>query len=254
MNGLSRFGFIIMTLLLLPALVVAQEATPDPEVTPESNVMTLPEGVERVDAELPLLGVYEFAILLESGDVLTVVANDPTGAADPVLTLIDPSDEIVAENDNHETAIAAFDENTAVLEMFAVEEDGEYLIQVDNNFFEAGEVDLYIITNETVTLDDLFAEGDDSILPTPQVQLQERPQIRTSGPCTASVDFIAARLREAPSASSPQVASLVPGSPLVINGKVRGADNYIWYRLENYLWVRSDAVLAAGACGNVPTF
>ena len=97
-------------------------------------------------------------------------------------------------------------------------------------------------------------EGDDAILPTPQVQLQERPQVRTTGPCTASVDFIAARLRAAPTASSPQVASLVPGVPLVINGQVRGADNYIWYRLENYLWVRSDAVLAAGACSNVPTF
>jgi len=254
MNGISRFSLIAITLLLIPALVVAQEATPDPEATPESNVMTLPEGVERVAAELPLLGVYEYAILLEAGDVLTVVANDPTGAADPVLTLVDPSGTIVAENDNHDAENTTLNDYSAVIENLAAEESGEYLIHVDNNFFEVGVVDLYIVTGEAVTLDELFTEGDDAILPTPQVQLQERPQVRTTGPCTASVDFIAARLRAAPTASSPQVASLVPGVPLVINGKVRGADNYIWYRLENYLWVRSDAVLAAGACGNVPTF
>ncbi len=254
MNRTFHVSLLTLLLLLLPALVLAQEATPEPEATPEVDGMILPEGVQLLEADLPLLGVYEYVLPLEAGDVLSIVANDPTGAADPILTLVEMSGEVVAENDNHETEITAFDENTAVLDSIVIEEDGEYWVQVDNNFYEAGVVDLYIITNEAVTLDDLFAEGDDSILPTPQVQLQERPQIRTTGPCTASVDFVAARLRAAPSASSPQVASLTPGSPLLINGKVRGADNYIWYRLENYLWVRSDAVLAAGACGNVPTF
>lgn len=236
--------------------LLAQDATPEatPESTAEAIEDSLPEGVELLVAELPLIGAYEHALELEAGDVLSVIANDPTGAADPLVLLFDAGGAVVAENNDHDTEITPLELSAAVLEDVEIEEDGEYVLRVENAYFEAAEIEVYILLNADIELGDLFADVEAQPTPTPSVQLQERPEIRTTGPCTASVDFIAARLREAPTASAPQVASLLPGARLVINGRVRGADGYTWYRLENYLWVRADAVLAAGACGSVPTF
>lgn len=254
---MSRALITCLPLLLLALnmghfVAQAQEATP--EATREPDGLDLPEGVELIAANLPLIGVYEHTISLEADDVLSVVAHDPTGSADPVLTLLDPTGEIVAENDNHELDTPALDALSAVIEMFEVEEAGDYTLQVANAFFETADIELFIIVSDEVSPTSLFTDEAVAATPTPAVQLQERPQIRSTGPCMASVDFITARLREAPTASAPQVASLVPGSALLITGRVRGADGHTWYRLENYLWVRADAVLAAGACGSVPTF
>jgi hypothetical protein len=239
-------GLLLVFLVSFSALY-AQEATPEPEIE------SLPEGVERIDASIPLLGPFEHTIELKAGDVLTVIARDPLEAVDVILTLLDPSGEMIAENDNHELALIALGPDDAVLDHVTIEADGEYRVQVDNRFYESGEVELYLITAVDLDLELLFS-GDPDATPEPEIRLEERPQLRTTGPCTASVDFIAARLREVPTANAPQVASLLPGTSFLITGKVRGADNLTWYRLENYLWVRADAVIAAGNCSAVPAF
>jgi hypothetical protein len=64
---------------------------------------------------------------------------------------------------------------------------------------------------------------------------------------------IVARLRTAPTTNAQQAGSVQPGDSYTVNAQVRGADGLMWYRLTNYLWVRSDAVLTSGACRSVPT-
>lgn len=244
----SRAAVTLLLLLMLGfGTLYAQEATPEPEAS------DLPEGVEFIDASIPLLGPFEVKIDLLAGDVLTVIARDPLEAVDAIVTLLDPDGDVVAGNDDHETELSALSPTDAMLDSVVIDVDGEYTVQVDNRFYEAGDIELYLITDAEFDLEQLFGINPE-VTPEPEIQLQERPGLRTTGPCAASVDFIAARLREAPTASAPQVASLLPGTSYGITGKVRGADSYIWYRLENYLWVRSDAVIAAGNCSSVPSF
>src|SRR5690606_9964863 len=98
---LLRTVLTILALLLgvSATALLAQEATP--EATPESTAEAveeeaLPEGVELLVAELPLIGAYEHTLELEAGDVLSVIANDPTRAADPIVLLLDAVGTVVA--------------------------------------------------------------------------------------------------------------------------------------------------------------
>jgi hypothetical protein len=227
---------------MLPLALSAQSATEEPVNE------TLPDGVEVVIAELSPLAPFEYPIELIGGETLTLIAHDPSGAADPVMRVLDDEGNALLENDNHTSELVGLTDTDAALESFTLAAGGTYTIEISNNFYSDGTVDLYIITNEDVIVQELF-----EALPevTPQADLQSTR--RTTGPCTVSVDFISARLRTAPTTNSSQAGAVQPGESFAVNAQVNGADGFTWYRLTNYLWVRADAVISAGACRSVPT-
>ena len=59
-------------------------------------------------------------------------------------------------------------------------------------------------------------------------------------------------LRSAPSTASAIRGTLEDGQGVEVDGQTRGADNFIWWRLTNGLWVRSDVVVADDTCNQVP--
>lgn len=254
---LFLFLSVFMLVLVLPSLVYGQDATP--QVTQEATVEStgeprpLPEGVKLVNGELPLLGTFETTFDAKADDKITLLARDTTSTVDPVLVLRDPSGKIVAQNDNHETTITGLGAYDALIENAPLAVAGTYKVQVKNNFYAEGTFELYIITNPDVKLADILDPVAEqlNVTPTPSIATSGT---RTTGPCEVSVNFVSARLRQAPTVNSPQRGSLVSGQSYPVTGRVRGADGFIWYRLSNFFWVRADAVIAAGACSSVPSF
>ncbi len=77
-------------------------------------------------------------------------------------------------------------------------------------------------------------------------------EITAQDACTvAAVNEV--RLRQGPGLSFPITASLQPGESVRPDARAEGpSDGLLWWRLAQDLWVRSDVVLAAGLCGDLP--
>jgi WD40 repeat protein len=57
-----------------------------------------------------------------------------------------------------------------------------------------------------------------------------------------------ANLRAEPDTDSPRVDVLLPRQLIAVSGQAVDADSFIWWQLENSLWVRSDVVEETGRC------
>jgi predicted lipoprotein with Yx(FWY)xxD motif len=69
--------------------------------------------------------------------------------------------------------------------------------------------------------------------------------------CTISTAG-SANLRRGPGTNFAIVGTLSSGQLLTVSGQAAGGDGYVWWRLENGSWVRSDVVTAEGDCAGVP--
>src|SRR5215216_6670403 len=156
---------------LLPLALSAQSATQEPVNE------TLPNGVEVVTAELSPLAPFEYPIELTGGETITLIAHDPSGAADPVIRVLDNEGNTLLENDNHTNSLIGLNDSDAVLENFTLSAGGTYTVEISNNFYTDGTVDLYIITNEDVVVQELF-----DALPEVTPQADPLSTRRTTGP------------------------------------------------------------------------
>ncbi|MCD4686482.1 MAG: SH3 domain-containing protein [Anaerolineae bacterium] len=59
-------------------------------------------------------------------------------------------------------------------------------------------------------------------------------------------------LREGPGTNFASPGTLDVGSTAMVVGQTTGADGYVWYKLDNDSWVRSDVISVGGNCTNVP--
>ncbi len=60
------------------------------------------------------------------------------------------------------------------------------------------------------------------------------------------------RLRQGPGRDFPIQGALFAGEHANPDGRAQGLDNILWWRVTEGVWVRSDVVLAAGMCGELP--
>lgn len=70
-------------------------------------------------------------------------------------------------------------------------------------------------------------------------------------PCTvAAVNEV--RLRGGPGREFPIVGALYPNESAQPDARAPGSDSMLWWRLAEGIWVRTDIVLNAGACDDIP--
>ena len=71
--------------------------------------------------------------------------------------------------------------------------------------------------------------------------------------CEITVQVNSANLRPSPGPDSPREATLNFGDVRLVIAQANGSDGFIWFQLENRLWVRSDLVSADENCVNLPS-
>lgn len=70
--------------------------------------------------------------------------------------------------------------------------------------------------------------------------------------CDLTVGASGANLRQGPGTEFEVAGQVAASAVLVSDGQLTGADGYVWWRLDNGAWVRSDVVTAAPGCESLP--
>ncbi len=91
----------------------------------------------------------------------------------------------------------------------------------------------------------------DRLLTTPRTG-STLANIGPGDPCTIAAGDTGANLREAPNPSGRVRHVMQPGERALPDARQQGTDGVLWWRLTADVWVRSDAVQAAGECGTLP--
>jgi hypothetical protein len=60
-------------------------------------------------------------------------------------------------------------------------------------------------------------------------------------------------LRSGPDITFDRVGGLQPGQTLGISAQAQGSDGFVWWRLENDAFARSDTVTLSGDCDEIPS-
>jgi WD40 repeat protein len=74
----------------------------------------------------------------------------------------------------------------------------------------------------------------------------------TTATCSVSAPGTA-NLRAGPGTSFDRAGSLAAGQSIEIDAQTTGDDGFVWYRLTNGAWVRSDVIGSPAACAGVPS-
>lgn len=244
---MRKLWIILLIGLLAMMAVVAQ----DDEETAEEEDNSTP-AIEIVEGEVSSLLEFEHDFDAEAGEIITVVVRSLGAPLDLTLVIVDEDDEVIAENDDHESDDESLDVYDARIAGLEIPADGTYTVQVSNEFFGEDEIELVIIRGE-IDLEELGEEL--SLVELGVIEPTPPPvdQRRTTGPCTASVNNIPARLRNFPSLERSRVGGeLLPDQEIEIIGQYFNEDDgFIWYQLGEALWVRQDIVILNGDCSDI---
>lgn len=197
---------------------------------------------ETVIGDIGVFLTLEHSIDVEAGEVLTILARGISTNLNPALTLRDPDQNVIAQNDDHETESSSLDAYDAIIANLTAPEDGAYTIQVTNRFWSRGAVEIIIIRGETDPL--AWLESNIAVIRPGSGGTSAAPE----GQCTARVDLIPARLRYQPTTDSRVARTLQPGQRLRVDGWYQREGTAIWYRMEGYLWAREDVIILEGDC------
>ena len=96
---------------------------------------------------LPRHIAYQREVMLDAGDVVTITARDVSGTLDPLLRLLDADGEIIAHNDDHDTAATALDVFDAQITTFTVDTSGTVVLEVLDFLGRSGQIELTIMSN-----------------------------------------------------------------------------------------------------------
>lgn len=126
-------------------------AAPDDAAVVTVFAMPLPEPQPPGDGTTQILYVgaldegaaNSYAVDLQAGDTVTVTARRLSLEFDPLITLLAPGGDALAENDDHDAPIFAAADYDAQIVDFAVTESGQYQIDVTDSYGGAGS---YLLT------------------------------------------------------------------------------------------------------------
>ena len=229
--------YILFAQLIVMMWTGAFAQEPDPK---------LPENVEISSGEVGVLLDFHQEFLAESDEIISVVVRTASNSVDPVVTLQSPEGETLAYNDNHSSEFDVLGPYDAFIEYVELETTGLHMIEVTNNFWSLGEVEVIILYGEEITLDFLTPVID--TLPNGT----STGTIASTGPCTVQVGTIPARLRFQPTLKSKVARLLYPGHSLEVDGFYQREGTMVWYRVAEYLYVREDAIILGGECDELP--
>lgn len=279
---------LLLGLLVMAPLALAQDEDEDAEATaevtaePEAEVTAEADDTEesqedslfeRVEGELTALLAFEYEFEAVEDEVITLVVRSLDAPLDLQISVLDEEGEVIAESDPvAEPEDDALDVYDAFISGLEIPADGIYTIQVSNAFFGEGQIELLIVRGDVAlgdaedasALTDAESTAEPDAEPTESLTLADLGiatatpipaiQRRTTGPCTASVNSIPARLRNFPSLEQSRVAGeLYPDRELPVEGQYfNEAENMIWYRVGEGLWVRQDTIQLNGNCTDIP--
>lgn len=235
-----KFFVLLFSLLFVQVMTVAQEDPPPAQ--------DIPESAETVSGDVGIYVRFQYEFEAAASDRISVVVRTASNTIDPAVSLFDPEGNLLAYNDNHNTREATLGKYDALIENPELPVTGTYTIEVSNNFWSVGEIELVILKGETVSLADLDPIPVDS----PQTAtFVAGTRSQSDGQCTAHVETIPARLRFQPTLQSRVDRLLYPGTYLEVDGFYQREGTAVWYRVLGYLWVREDAIILEGDCSRL---
>ncbi len=106
--------------------------------------LTIEGDLTTIRAALPRSVPYRYTLNLTVGAVLTATVRDRSGTLDPLLYLLDDEENIIAMNDDHNTADLTLDVLDSRLSAVEVPADGTYTLMVTDFLGRAGQFELLI--------------------------------------------------------------------------------------------------------------
>lgn len=97
-----------------------------------------------VTGEVPDDEFYTFEFDGTEGEVVTITARATDNSLDPVMSLLDPSGDEVADNDDHEDDDPALERFDSRIEAFTLPDTGTYTVQVRGYGGNGGELELTV--------------------------------------------------------------------------------------------------------------